>query len=173
MRRFTFSSCAALLALAAGWSGTARAQITYPFTPPQFGPGYQTMLSPYLNFLRGGTNSGSAAANYFLGVLPEDQRRQYSNQFRGNISNLQILTSPLRNPLEEPVEVSDVPRKFFPSGHPTAFGYTGTFFGAAGSPLAAMRGTQIRPGGSTAPRRGYQPLGTPGMGGGGMGGFGR
>jgi hypothetical protein len=168
MRRFIFSSCAALLALAAGWSGTARAQITQPFTPPQFGPGYQTMLSPYLNFLR-----NNPAANYFLGVLPEDQRRQYSNQFRGNISNLQILTSPLRNPLEEPPEVSDVPRKFYPSGHPTAFGNTMTFFGGqVVQPLGAMRNAQAR--GSTAPRRGYQPSGTSGMGGfGGFGGFGR
>ena len=44
-----------------------------PFSPgPAYGPGYQTQLSPFLNLLRG----GDASANYFLGVVPEQQRRR-------------------------------------------------------------------------------------------------
>ncbi len=155
MRRFTLSSCAAMLALAAGWTSTARAQITYP-VQPQYGPGYQTMLSPYLNMLRG----GDPAANYFLGVLPEFQRRENRNQFRSQINQLQVLTAPLRNPLEEPLE--EGLRTFMPSGHATAFGYVGTYFGGtAATPLGAMRGAATRPGGTGAPTRGYQPLGGP------------
>jgi hypothetical protein len=159
MRRFTFSSCAALLTLAAGWTSPARAQLIYPFQPPAYGPGYQTMLSPYLNLLN---RANDPAVNYFLGVLPEFQRRENRNQFRAQIGQLQILTAPLRNPLEE-VEVSDVPRKFYNTGHPTAFGYTGTFFGAqtAAAPLGAMRGGAARPGGGAAPTRQYSPLGSP------------
>jgi hypothetical protein len=154
MTRFTIHACAALLALAFGWSGSARAQNSYPFMPPQYGPGYQTMLSPYLNFLRG----GDPAANYFLGVLPEFQRRENRNQFRGQIGALQIVTAPLRNPLEEPL--SDVPTQFANSGHPTAFGYTGTFFGGTGgaSPLGGPRGQPQRQGGGQAARQ-YAPLG--------------
>ncbi len=157
MAQIRFSAFVAVLTLSAAWAGSARAQNTYPYMPPPFGPGYQTMLSPYLNFLRG----GDPAANYFLGVLPEQQRRQNLNQFRGQIGNLQILTAPLRNPLEEPLEVSDVPQKFYPSGHATAFGYTGTFFGGQTvQPLGGPRGTQPRPGGGGTQRT-YQPLGPP------------
>jgi hypothetical protein len=156
MSRLTFAACAAILALAAVGSGQARAQNTYPYLPPPYGPGYQTMLSPYLNLLRG----GDQASNYFLGVLPEQQRRENRNQFRAQIGNLQIVTAPLRNPLEEPLE--EVPRRFQASGHATAFGYTGSFFGgpAGGVPLGGTRGTQPRAGGGQAPRT-YQPLGPP------------
>jgi hypothetical protein len=140
MKRFTLAALAAFAALAA--ASEARAQNTYPYLPPQYGPYYQTPLSPYLNFLRG----GDPAANYFLGVLPEFQRRENANQFRAQIGNLQILTAPLRNPLTEPPEITRIPKKLGPAGHPTAFGYTGTFFGT-GQPGtgAPQRGQAARP----------------------------
>jgi hypothetical protein len=156
MPRFSFHACAAVLVLALGWTGQARAQNTYPYLPPPYGPGYQTMLSPYLNFLRG----GDPAANYFLGVLPEFQRRENRNQFRSQIGQLQILTAPLRNPLEEPLEEAGLPTRFQASGHATAFGYTGSFFGGTGgaAPLGAQRGQQMqRPTGGPAPKQ-YKPL---------------
>jgi hypothetical protein len=147
MKRWTRICLASVLALAP--AGTfARAQNTYPYLPPQFGPGYQTPLSPYLNFLRG----GDPAANYFLGVLPEFQRRQDRNQFRVQIGNLQGLTAPLRlNPLGE-FDVADIPRTLSATGHPAGFGYTGPYF--AGSP-GGMMGP--RPGAPQA--RQFQPLG--------------
>jgi hypothetical protein len=120
-----------------------QAQNTYPYLPPQYGPGYQTPLSPYLNFLRG----GDPAANYFLGVLPEFQRRENANQFRAQIGGLQILTAPLRTPAE--IAAQDIPRGFGPTGHPTAFGYTGTYFGAA-------QAAPARP--ATSGRSGYTPF---------------
>jgi hypothetical protein len=120
-------------------ANAAQAQNIYPYLPPQYGPGYQTPLSPYLNFLRG----GDPAANYFLGVVPEFQRRTNAAQFRSQIQGLQILTAPLRTPPIEGPE-ADLPRGFIPSGHPAAFGYTGTFFGgqqvAAPRPAAGSRG---------------------------------
>ncbi len=146
MKRF---SLAAVIAMAVGTlAGPAQAQIVYPYMPPQYGPFYQTQLSPWLNFLRG----GDPAANYFLGVLPEFQRREYNHLFRAQIGQLQILTAPLANPLSEPLELARLPRRLGPSGHPTSFGYTATFFpappaGAAqrrGQPYAAPEGSAFR-----------------------------
>jgi hypothetical protein len=124
-------TCGAFVAVPA-----AQAQNTYPYLPPQYGPGYQTPLSPYLNFLRG----GDPAANYFLGVVPEFQRRQNAAQFRSQIQGLQILTAPLRNPPEGPE--ADLPRGFIPSGHAATFGFTGSFFGGpqTGVPRPAAGG---------------------------------
>jgi hypothetical protein len=134
---------AALVAFAVvGLPAPAHAQITYPYMPPQYGPFYQTQLSPYLNFLRG----GDPAANYFLGVIPEFQRRQNTNQFRAQIGQLQALTAPIINPLAEPVEeAARIPRKLAPSGHPTTFGYTGTFFPGTPTTAAPQRGGAYRP----------------------------
>jgi hypothetical protein len=137
MRRLdlgVLATCGALLLGTTAW-----AQSTYPYVPPQYGPGYQTPLSPYLNFLRG----GDPAANYFLGVIPEFQRRENAAQFRNQIQGLQILTAPLRNPSE--LLEQDLPRGFIPSGHAAGFNYTGTFFGsvlpAARAPGARTPGT--------------------------------
>lgn len=113
-------------------AGSTGAQNTYPYLPPQYGPGYQTPLSPWLNFLRG----GDPAANYFLGVVPEFQRRQDRNVFRSQIQGLQILTAPLRNPSEEREEL---PRTLWSTGHPTSFGNTASFFNSQGAGMAGGR----------------------------------
>src|SRR5262245_36061466 len=65
--------------------GSALAQMTYPYGPPAYGPFYRPMLSPYLNLLRG----GDPAANYFLGVLPEFQRRENARVFGVAIQGLE------------------------------------------------------------------------------------
>jgi hypothetical protein len=102
----------------------AVAQNIYPYQPPQYGPGYQTMLSPYLNMLRG----GDPAANYFLGVLPEFQRRQNAAQFSTQISGLQAQIAPLLTP-EEIIAAREKPKGLLPAGQiPYAFGYYGTYF---------------------------------------------
>jgi hypothetical protein len=146
MKRFLLTSLAALIGMALGTAGAARAQNTYPYLPPAYGPGYQTQLSPYLNFLRG----GDPAANYFLGVLPEFRDRQFINQTRSQIGGLQILTAPLRTPAEV-ISEGDIPRSLQASGHPTAFGYTGTFFSGQQQTGFAQPRQQ-------APVRQYQPL---------------
>jgi hypothetical protein len=119
MKHFLSTSFAALLGLLAVTVQPAPAQSTYPFQPPRFGPGYQTPLSPYLNFLRG----GDAAANYFLGVLPEQQRRQDRNIFQGQIQGLTNLL-----PAPPGVRNRDIDTPLLSTGHPTAFGYTGSYF---------------------------------------------
>jgi hypothetical protein len=151
MQRFILASLASSLVLAAA-GAPARAQNIYPYQQPQYGPGYQTQLSPYLNMLRG----GDPAANYFLGVLPEFQRRENRNEFRSQIQGLQVLTSPLRqNPLAG-LDEGDIPRGMSASGHPTAFSYTGTYFGGPAQGLGMMGGR--RPS-AQQQQRGYKPLG--------------
>ena len=68
--------------------GVAQAQFNPAFRTPQFGPGYRTNLSPYLNLLRG----GDFTTNYFLGTRPEQQRRQQAARFGNEILDLQDRT---------------------------------------------------------------------------------
>jgi hypothetical protein len=122
MKRWTATTLVALAVLALT-DRPAQAQNVYPYQPPQYGPGYQTQLSPYLNFLRG----GDPAANYFLGVIPEFQRRENAAQFRSQIAGLQLQIAPLLTP-EQIIEEREKPKKLAPSGHASAFGYYGTYF---------------------------------------------
>src|SRR6516165_1867128 len=99
----------------------ARAQMVYPYSRPNYGPGYAPQLSPYLNFLRG----GDPAANYFLGTLPEFQRRANAKQFGAAINalNLDLYNQAITQPLD--------PLLFQPlaqAGHPTVFNNTLTYF---------------------------------------------
>src|SRR5713226_1658932 len=65
------------------FSGAASAQ-PHPYNQPRYGVGYQPPLSPYLNLLRG----GNTAANYFLGTVPEIERRQNNQLFRSALQEL-------------------------------------------------------------------------------------
>src|SRR5262245_56602670 len=92
MKRLLVGTTAVLAGLAL-WTGAAAAQgmgRQGPGIPPAPGPS----LSPYLNLLRG----GNPAANYYLGVVPELQRRTQAAQFGGAINN-QIL--PQINAIED------------------------------------------------------------------------
>jgi len=144
MKRFTPVALLALCALPLG--GAARAQNIYPYQPPAFGPGWQTPLSPYLNFLRG----GDPAANYFLGTLPEFQRRANAKQFSSAIN---AINQDLLNQAVEPVD----PLLFQPlmaTGHPTVFNNTLTYFNQS-TPLPGVR---------PSAGRGYTRPGTTGYG---------
>ncbi len=130
----------------------ALAQNIYPYQPPRFGPGYQTQLSPWLNMLRG----GDAAANYFLGVQPEFQRRQDRNQIYGSLQGMRNLL-----PQRPGVTDQDINTPLPSTGHPTAFGYTGSYFGGInsfargpGNPFPQQQGQVNR-----WPRNGAQPPG--------------
>src|SRR3954469_14020477 len=99
---------------------TASAQAPNPgrYQRPLYGPGYRPQLSPYLNLLRG----GDPAANYYLGTLPEMQRRANAQTFSSEISELDRRV--LGNvPTEETRLFQPLPG----SGHPTAFGNTGSY----------------------------------------------
>ena len=116
-----------------GTAGPVRAQ--YPVSPynqyynpysrlPGTNPGGGPRLSPYLNFLRG----GSPAANYYLGVVPEIERRRYENISQSQIQGLQLSTAaPAVNP-----EDADLAAPASITGHPVAFNNTTAYFGGVG-----------------------------------------
>lgn len=117
MKRFTLALLATLIPLS---TQMARAQFAPP-TRPNYGPGYRPPLSPYLNLLRGGDPS----ANYFLGTIPEQQRRYNAQVFSSEISALDQRT--LGNVLTpEQALFQTLPG----TGHATAFGTTGYYFGS-------------------------------------------
>jgi hypothetical protein len=124
MKRLAQAAIAILLVCGIG--GTARAQFQPP-ARPNYGPGYRPQLSPYLNLLRG----GDPAANYYLGTLPEFERRANAQLFGTEISDLDrrllgnVLTEELR--LLQPIP---------PTGHATAFGSTLYYFGTT-NPLGS------------------------------------
>ncbi|HEY7425317.1 MAG TPA: hypothetical protein VH682_13880 [Gemmataceae bacterium] len=115
MKRFVLASLA-LLAL----NSLASAQFTYPLRGAQRYPGWQTPLSPYLNMLR----PGDASINYFALVQPEFQRRRDRNIM---YNSLQSMGNMLPQPPGLREEEFDAP--LVSTGHPTAFGYTGGYFG--------------------------------------------
>ena len=92
--------------------------------PPPGGP-YGPTLSPYLNLLRGGL----PAANYYGGVIPERERRLFQQQAGQAIFGLEqdigIVQQPGADELLSPLSST---------GHPTAFGYSGSYFPATAYP---------------------------------------
>jgi hypothetical protein len=130
MKRFLGVMVAALAGVVLARS-PARAQMVYPYSRPNYGPGYQPQLSPYLNFLRG----GDPAANYYLGTLPEFQRRANAKQFGAAINalNLDLYTQSTAQPVD--------PLLFQPlmqAGHPTVFNNTLTYFNQM-TPVSGVR----------------------------------
>ncbi len=118
MKRFTFAFCLLPFALS---TGTVSAQMP-PYNRGGFAPYNrpQIQLSPYLNMLRGGDPS----ANYFLGVVPERERRRNDAIFRNSLLDLEQRTQP-------GVEAEE----FLPlrsTGHVTTFGNTSAYFGSSG-----------------------------------------
>ena len=157
MKRFILAPLAALVALLA-LDSLASAQFTYPMTGAQRYPGWQTPLSPYLNLLR----PGDASINYFALVQPEFQRRMDRNVM---YNSLQSLATQLPQPPGLREEEFDAPMRS--TGHPTAFGYTGGYFGAGtgvGGPMANRPANPFpqRQGGpkSKWPQSGAQPAGS-------------
>jgi hypothetical protein len=75
-------------------------------------------LSPYLNLLRG----GSPAANYYLGVIPERERRSNAALVGSAINDLEW-----RSRYGAGGEL-DLGEPITSSGHPTAFLNTGSYF---------------------------------------------
>src|SRR5437867_42378 len=88
------------------------------FGPPTPGGPYGPGLSPYLNLLRGGL----PAVNYYNGVLTERDRRLFQQQAGQSILGLEQEVGALQ-PGEE-----DLLPTLPGTGHPTAFGYSGSYF---------------------------------------------
>jgi hypothetical protein len=90
-----------------------------PYARPNYVGNPRPILSPYLNLLRG----GNPAANYFLGVLPEFERRANVYQFSTAIQDLE-QRSAMVGETGEPLVVTVT------TGHPTAFANTAGYFGS-------------------------------------------
>jgi hypothetical protein len=108
--------------------------------------GYGTpRLSPYLNLLRG----GNTAANYFMGVVPEVERRANAALYGSQIQELARRT-------EGAAEAQDLFPRLTETGHPAVFANYGTYFGSnLQRPLqggAAGLNRPGQPGGRPAPR---------------------
>ena len=116
MKRFRTAAClsGAVVVLSAA---VASAQ-PLPYNQPRYGVGYQTPLSPYLNLLRG----GNPAANYYLCTIPEFERRQKTQIFQNALLELdqRVSRETVELGLAEPIGTT---------GHITAFGNTGNYFG--------------------------------------------
>jgi hypothetical protein len=88
------------------------------FGPPTPGGPYGPGLSPYLNLLRGGL----PAVNYYNGVLSERDRRLFQQQAGQSILGLEQEVNAVQPGTE------DLLPTLPGTGHPTAFGYSGSYF---------------------------------------------
>jgi hypothetical protein len=164
MKRFIFAAVAVLFA----WLGLAvfpaEAQNIYPYQQPQFRPGWQTPLSPYLNMLI----PGNAAVNYYALVEPQFQRRQYRNIMNQTVQGIINELPPPPGIFAE----EDLNAPMQGTGHPTAVNYTGSYFSTLnGQPFVSEGTFSRRPGmgGGMMGAGGMGAGGRPGMMGGAMG----
>ena len=111
-----------------------------PRQPPLYGPGYRPALSPYLNLLRGGDTS----QNYYLGVIPEQQRRANDRFYRREIADLEDRTRPDGGGFDED---EDIPQAT--SGTRTYFNNTAGYYRNSG----AFASTPVTRAGTAPPKR--------------------
>jgi hypothetical protein len=129
MKRLTLTGLAALGLLGFVSVQSASAQ-SYPFYGPSYGnygrPGPQ--LSPWLNLTRG----GNPAANYFLGVLPEMDRRANKVEVNATLMDLERrveLPGPMLPGAPDDVLGDLKTGALPPTGHAAVFTAYGTYFG--------------------------------------------
>ena len=154
MKRFIL----ARLAVLSTWLGLAAvpaaAQNVFPYQQPQFRPGWQTPLSPYLNMLI----PGNTAINYYALTEPQFQRRQNYNQMNQTIQG--IINQLPQGPGIMSEEDFNAPMTA--TGHPTAVNYTGSYFSTLnGQPFASEGAYSQRRMGAGGGMMG--PGGRPGM----------
>jgi hypothetical protein len=106
-----------------------------------YGPFSRPALSPYLNLIRG----GDPAANYYLGVVPERDRRANTVQFGAQLLDLEARSDAASRAAPEP----DIPQ-LGATGHPAYFLNYSSYYNFAGAgrpaqPAAApLRGQRRR-----------------------------
>jgi hypothetical protein len=120
--------------------GTASAQ-RYPGPhTPAYGYGYRPGLSPYLDIVNRGPDPG---INYYLGTLPEIDRRANARFFSSAIADLEARPPVVAGTAPDADLFTPLPS----TGHPTAFGTTGGYF-----PGPPRVGLTTRPGYPTGAR---------------------
>jgi hypothetical protein len=131
------ASMTALALTLAGSAGTAFAQYG-PIYRPGLYPYGTPGLSPYLDLTRG----GNRATNYFLGTIPEIERRRNTAVFGAAIQDLErrsVVTEPSADEL-----VPTLPS----TGHPVAFQNYYPYYLIGPAPNAQARQQQ-----TVAPRK--------------------
>ena len=141
----------ALAVFAVGLLGTfAAGRASAQYYPPSYGPVYGSgfgtygptgsTLSPWLNLTRG----GNPAANYFLGVLPEfDRRRNQAEVARQLIDLDRRVETPPAQPLPTDEVLGNLTGGGLPpTGHPAAFANYGSFYNLTPTAAPASRGPQ-------------------------------
>jgi hypothetical protein len=144
-QRLLHAALVATVCVLAGGTNRAWAQAGPTVTPGAYGnspyPYGTPRLSPYLNLLRG----GNTAANYFLGVVPEVERRANARLFGTEIGELARRT-------EGAAEAQDIFPRLAETGHAAVFNNVGTYFGSSlQRPLATGAGSMSRPGAKPGP----------------------
>jgi hypothetical protein len=129
-----------------GGGGEVAAQYVNPYYPrPVYGPASRPALSPYLDITRG----GNPATNYFLGTLPELDRRAADTAYRAAILNLDVRTSAITR------DISDIVEILPGTGHPVLFQSFGPYYN-----LGAPGRTVIAPTTTAAPSTAPPPRGS-------------
>src|SRR5262245_12615133 len=116
-------TAAALLLLAAPAAFAQQSRYANP--AGSYGPYARPALSPYLNMIRG----GDPAANYYLGVVPERERRALNVQFGSELQDLEQRTSAPAAGEREPA-IPELPV----TGHPSYFLNYSTYYNLGGAP---------------------------------------
>jgi hypothetical protein len=129
MNRYLPVSVASLVLLLAVTAQPAVAQAYnyYPYSRPGVNPYARPTVSPYLNLLRG----SNPAANYYLGVLPEFQRRNDALQYGAAILDLE------RRSMVRPQEEELLPT-LPETGHGTAFNNYSHYFPIPGQGVGSL-----------------------------------
>lgn len=132
MRRYLLTAAALLLA-----GSGAFGQYRNVAPAGGYGPYSRPGLSPYLNLIRG----GDPAANYYLGVIPERDRRALGAQLSGQLLDLEEREgSAFGGPRDTKMD------PILPgTGHPTYFLNYSTYFNftparPSGQPQPALGG---------------------------------
>ncbi|MBY0528235.1 MAG: hypothetical protein K2R98_32900 [Gemmataceae bacterium] len=137
MNRQLILSLTALGVLVLAESGSAHAQSVYYGGPNAVTPYGAPRLSPYLNLLRGGNNPAAPAANYYMGVVPEIERRANAQQFGNAIIGLERQVTGLE---ETEDQFPTLPQ----TGHGSVFNNYSGYFNNTGAASRPPR-TQQRP----------------------------
>jgi hypothetical protein len=130
MKRLGVAAAATLAWLGVS-AGTASAQFSSNFSQlyqypsnPQYDQFNRSNLSPYLNLTRGGLNS----ANYYLGVVPEIQRRNFEFRAANDLSSIYSAATQPQQALDDPLWREPFIRVSPPTGHLTGFQTFGSYY---------------------------------------------
>jgi hypothetical protein len=121
MNRLLLAAIAAIGLVLVPCAAQAHAQGFYPGRPGYYTPFNQPRLSPYLGLQLG----NNPAVNYFLGTVPEVERRATQTIYGNAITNLQRQVTGLE-------EEEDLFKVLPGTGHPAAFANYGGYFPALG-----------------------------------------